>query len=133
MEAYSAGQRLFGESRVQEMCLKVPALPDDIKWHFIGHLQTNKVRQLLKLHPYMIESVDSRRLLDAIDGEAARLGTVQNVLLQVHVAQEETKFGFTPGELMEYFSGREFENLRSTHMRSDGHGFKYRGSFPRCC
>lgn len=116
MEAYSAGQRLFGESRVQEMCLKVPALPDDIKWHFIGHLQTNKVRQLLKLHPYMIESVDSRRLLDAIDGEAARLGTVQNVLLQVHVAQEETKFGFTPGELMEYFSGREFENLRSTHI-----------------
>ena len=115
-EAYEAGQRLFGESRVQELSAKVPALPDDIKWHFIGHLQTNKVRQLIRLRPAMIESVDSQRLLDAIDGEASREGVIQNVLLQVHVAREETKFGFTPEELIEYFSERRFESLKATHI-----------------
>lgn len=115
-EAYEAGQRLFGESRVQELSAKVPALPDDIKWHFIGHLQTNKVRQLIRLRPAMIESVDSQRLLDAIDSEASREGVTQNVLLQVHVAREETKFGFTPEELIEYFSERRFESLKATHV-----------------
>ena len=115
-EAYEAGQRLFGESRVQELSAKVPALPDDIKWHFIGHLQTNKVRQLIRLRPAMIESVDSQRLLDAIDGEASRERVTQNVLLQVHVAREETKFGFTPEELIEYFSERRFESLKATHI-----------------
>lgn len=115
-EAYEAGQRLFGESRVQELSAKVPALPDDIKWHFIGHLQTNKVRQLIRLRPAMIESVDSQRLLDAIDSEASREGVTQNVLLQVHVAREETKFGFTPEELIEYFSERRFESLKATHI-----------------
>lgn len=115
-EAYEAGQRLFGESRVQELSAKVPALPDDIKWHFIGHLQTNKVRPLIRLRPAMIESVDSQRLLDAIDGEASREGVTQNVLLQVHVAREETKFGFTPEELIEYFSERRFESLKATHI-----------------
>lgn len=115
-EAYEAGQRLFGESRVQELSAKVPLLPDDIKWHFIGHLQTNKVRQLIRLRPAMIESVDSQRLLDAIDGEASREGVTQNVLLQVHVAREETKFGFTPEELIEYFSERRFESLKATHI-----------------
>lgn len=115
-EAYEAGQRLFGESRVQELSAKVPALPDDIKWHFIGHLQTNKVRQLIRLRPAMIESVDSQRLLDAIDSEASREGVIQNVLLQVHVAREETKFGFTPEELIEYFSERRFESLKATHI-----------------
>ncbi len=115
-EAYEAGQRLFGESRVQELSAKVPALPDDIKWHFIGHLQTNKVRQLIRLRPAMIESVDSQRLLDAIDSEASHEGVTQNVLLQVHVAREETKFGFTPEELIEYFSERRFESLKATHV-----------------
>lgn len=115
-EAYEAGQRLFGESRVQELSAKVPALPDDIKWHFIGHLQTNKVRQLIRLRPAMIESVDSQRLLDAIDSEASREGVTQNVLLQVHVAREETKFGLTPEELIEYFSERRFESLKATHI-----------------
>ncbi len=115
-EAYEAGQRLFGESRVQELSAKVPALPGDIKWHFIGHLQTNKVRQLIRLRPAMIESVDSQRLLDAIDSEASREGVTQNVLLQVHVAREETKFGFTPEELIEYFSERRFESLKATHV-----------------
>lgn len=98
-EAYQAGERHFGESRVQELKQKVTQLPNDIQWHFIGHLQTNKVRDILKLKPYIIESVDSERLLHAINTEAEKLGVVQNILLEVHVAQEETKSGFTPNEL----------------------------------
>lgn len=91
--AYEAGERHFGESRVQELQRKVPVLPADIHWHFIGHLQTNKVRDLLKLRPYLIQSVDSERLLKAINDEAAKQGFVQDVLLEVHVAKEETKTG----------------------------------------
>lgn len=98
-EAYEAGERHFGESRVQELQQKVPALPADIRWHFIGHLQTNKVRDLLKLRPYLIQSVDSKRLLQAINDEAAKQGFVQDVLLEVHVAQEESKTGFSPEEI----------------------------------
>lgn len=115
-EAYAAGQRLFGESRVQELAAKVPALPADISWHFIGHLQTNKVRQLIGLRPALIESVDSSRLLDAIDAESARAGIVSRVLMQVHVAQEETKFGLTPDEMLGFFASRAFEKLRATHI-----------------
>lgn len=98
-EAYQAGERHFGESRVQELKQKATQLPNDIQWHFIGHLQTNKVRDLLRLKPYIIESVDSERLLHAINTEAEKLGIIQNILLEVHVAQEETKSGFTPNEL----------------------------------
>ena len=98
-EAYEAGERHFGESRVQELQRKVPQLPSDIHWHFIGHLQTNKVRDLLKLRPYLIQSVDSERLLRAINDEAAKQGFVQDVLLELHVAKEETKTGFTPEEI----------------------------------
>lgn len=115
-EAYAAGQRLFGESRVQELAAKVPALPADISWHFIGHLQTNKVRQLISLRPALIESVDSTRLLDAIDAESARAGIVSRVLMQVHVAREETKFGFAPDEMLGFFASRAYEKLRSTHI-----------------
>ena len=98
-EAYEAGERHFGESRVQELQRKQPLLPDDIHWHFIGHLQTNKVRDLIRLRPYLIQSVDSVRLLQTIQEEAAKQGIVQNVLLELHVAKEETKTGFTPDEL----------------------------------
>ena len=98
-EAYDAGERHFGESRVQELQRKQPQLPADIRWHFIGHLQTNKVRDLLQLRPYLIESVDSERLLQAINDEAAKQGIVQDVLLEVHVAKEETKTGFSPEEI----------------------------------
>lgn len=114
-EAYDAGQRIFGESRVQELLEKIPVLPADIKWHFIGHIQTNKVRQLIG-KTALIESVDSVRLLDLIDKESERAGVVTNVLMQLHVAREETKFGFFPEELMEYFLNREFENLKATHI-----------------
>lgn len=94
-EAYDAGERHFGESRVQELKQKIPLLPDDIHWHFIGHLQTNKVRDLLKLRPYLIHSVDSERLLEAINAEAIKQGIVQNILLELHVAKEETKTGLS--------------------------------------
>ncbi|MDE7369162.1 MAG: YggS family pyridoxal phosphate-dependent enzyme, partial [Muribaculaceae bacterium] len=89
--------------------------PDDIVWHFIGHLQTNKVRKLVG-NVSMIESVDSERLLDLIDAESARKGVVTDVLLQLHVAKEETKFGFSPDELLDYFRARKFENLKATHL-----------------
>ena len=115
MAAYEAGQRCFGESRVQELLRKEPELPGDIKWHFIGHLQTNKVRQLVG-HCDVIESVDSERLLDLIDRESERAGVVSRVLMQVHVAREETKFGFYPEELLEYFRERRFESLKARHI-----------------
>lgn len=114
-EAYDAGQRRFGESRVQELLGKIPALPDDIVWHFIGHLQTNKVRQLVG-KVQMIESVDSDRLLRLIDSESERAAVVSRVLLQVHVAREETKFGFSPGELLQWFADKGYERLKATHI-----------------
>lgn len=115
MECYEAGQRIFGESRVQELNEKVRELPSDIRWHFIGHLQTNKVRQIIG-KTALIESVDSERLLRLIDSESAKAGIVTNVLMQVHVAQEETKFGFYPEELLEFFRNRGFESLKATHI-----------------
>ena len=115
MEAYGAGQRCFGESRVQELLEKIPQCPSDIRWHFIGHLQTNKVRSLIG-KTALIESVDSERLLDLIDKESARAGVVTNVLMQLHVAMEETKFGFYPEELLAFFRDRKFERLTATHI-----------------
>lgn len=100
-EVYAAGCRDFGESRVQELTLKQAALPKDIRWHFIGHLQTNKVRDLLRLRPYLIQSVDSEHLLQAINAEAQKQGIVQDVLLELHVAAEQTKSGFSIEEFHE--------------------------------
>lgn len=114
-DAYDAGQRIFGESRVQELLEKIPQLPSDIRWHFIGHLQTNKVKHLVG-RTSMIESVDSERLLDLIDSESRKAGVVTNVLMQLHVAREETKFGFYPEELLEYFRLRKFETLTNVHI-----------------
>lgn len=115
MAAYNAGQRRFGESRVQELIAKIPQLPADVEWHFIGHLQTNKVRQIIG-KVTLIESVDTERLLDLIDKESARAGVVSRVLLQLHVAQEETKFGFSVQEVKDYFAARKFESLQATHI-----------------
>lgn len=97
-EAYDAGQRIFGENKALEMRDKHQVLPDDIKWHFIGHLQTNKLKMVL---PYvsLVQSVDSERLLSAIDSWGAANGKVIDVLLEPHVAAEETKQGFTASEL----------------------------------
>ena len=102
-EAYDAGHRCFGESRVQELQQKYDQLPHDIEWHFIGHLQTNKVKYII---PYvaMIHSVDSPRILDEIERQAARVDRVVDCLLEVHVAQEETKFGFSPDECVKFLA-----------------------------
>lgn len=96
--AYSAGQRRFGESRADELAAKAAAMPADVEWHFIGHLQTNKVRKVVA-HAAMIESIDSERLLRAISAEAVSAGRSVRVLLQVHVAAEDTKTGFATGEI----------------------------------
>ena len=101
MEAYDCGERDFGESRVQELLPKYEALPKDIRWHFIGHLQTNKVKQIVPF-VHMIHSVDSVRLLDTINREAEKIGRRVKVLLEVHVAKEETKSGFTPEEINQF-------------------------------
>ena len=100
MEAYEARQRIFGENRAQELVQKAPQMPADVQWHFIGKLQTNKVRMIMP-HVAMIESIDSLKLLALVDKEAARIGRTVDVLLQLHVAQEETKSGFTVDELLE--------------------------------
>ena len=99
MQAYDAGERDFGESRVQELLLKQQTLPADIRWHFIGHLQTNKVRQIVPF-VHMIHSVDSVRLLEVINREAEKIGRRVKVLLEVHVAKEDTKSGFMPEEIL---------------------------------
>ena len=110
-QAYEAGQRVFGESRVQELLAKIPQMPDDVRWHFIGHLQTNKVKQIIG-RTAMIESVDSERLLRLINSESERAGVTTNVLMQLHVAAEETKFGFSPAELIELFRSRKYQEFR---------------------
>lgn len=94
MPAYEAGQRLFGENKAQELIAKQPLLPDDIQWHFIGHLQTNKVKYIAPFVS-MIESVDSLKLLDEINKQGERFGRIINCLLQFHIASEETKFGLS--------------------------------------
>ena len=96
--AYEAGERDFGESRVQELLIKQEALPKDIRWHFIGHLQTNKVKQIVPF-VHLIHSVDSEHLLRCIDREAEKIGRTVDVLLELHVAREESKTGFSPEEL----------------------------------
>lgn len=98
-EAYDAGQRAFGENRVQEMVAKQPLLPPDIEWHLIGHLQSNKVKYIAPF-VHLIHSVDSYRLLETIDREAAKNQRVIDCLLQVHIAREETKFGLDRNELL---------------------------------
>ena len=122
-EAYAAGQRVFGESRPQELSAKIVALREmaassgapemysDIEWHFIGHLQTNKLKLVL---PYvaMVESVDSLRLLSAIDSWGAANGKVTDVLLEYHIASEETKQGFGSEEILDIVSGQGFRNVR---------------------
>lgn len=110
MEAYEAGQRHFGENKVQEMTQKQEAMPKDIQWHMVGHLQRNKVRQVVPF-VYLIHSIDSVRLLQEVDKEAARVSRVVNCLLQVHIAREETKFGFDEAELMSLINSKELSKL----------------------
>ena len=99
LEAYNAGQRAFGENRPQELAAKAPALPADIEWHFIGHLQTNKIKQVLPWAS-LIESVDSEHLLTEIDRAARNAGRTVDILLEIHIAAETTKQGFLPDEAL---------------------------------
>lgn len=112
--AYEAGQRIFGESHEQEIERKVTELPKDIEWHFIGHLQTNKVKYIA---PYinMIEAVDSLKLMKEIDKQAAKCGRVIDILLELHIAEEESKYGFTLDacrEMLREGQWRELKNVR---------------------
>jgi hypothetical protein len=102
MEAYNAGQRCFGENRVPELLNKTDLLPKDIEWHFIGHLQSNKVKSLVPFVD-MIQSVDSFKLLQVINSEALKSGKIVDCLIQIHIATEETKSGFSIQELNEGF------------------------------
>lgn len=113
--AYQVGQRMFGESRVQELLEKIPRLPSDIQWHFIGHLQTNKVKSIIG-KTSLIESVDSERLISIIDEESRKREVTTRVLLQVHVAREETKFGFSPKELMAFFENGKYKKLTNIEI-----------------
>ena len=115
-EAYAAGQRIFGESRPQELKAKAEALPRDIEWHMIGHLQTNKVRMLM---PYvsLIHSVDSERLVREIEKEAARVDRVVDILLEVHVAREESKTGWSGEELESCLATDSWRELRHVRVR----------------
>lgn len=116
LAAYDAGQRVFGESRPQEMAAKYRELPKDIEWHMIGHLQTNKVKYLVPFVS-LIHSVDSLRLAETIDKEAAKAGRVIDVLLQLHVAQEETKFGWDAAELEHFLQNGELSALQHIRIR----------------
>ena len=115
-EAYDAGQRVFGENRPQEMKAKHEILPRDIEWRMIGHLQTNKVKYIA---PFvrMIQSVDSARLAETIQREAAKCGRIIDILLEIHVAQEETKSGWELGELKRYVDSAAFASMPNVRVR----------------
>jgi uncharacterized pyridoxal phosphate-containing UPF0001 family protein len=116
MEAYNAGQRVFAESRPQELAAKVPQMPADVRWHFIGHLQTNKLKLVL---PYvsLVQSVDSLHLLQAISTWAVTNSRVIDVLLELHLGEEETKQGFSEDEIMAIISGAGISSQTHGHPR----------------
>lgn len=116
-EAYDAGQRIFGESRPQEMEAKYKQLPDDIEWHMIGHLQTNKVKMIAPFVA-MISSVDSERLIEEIEKQAARNNRTIDILLEAHVADESSKSGWSPDELTAYIGSGALS--RMPHIRVRG-------------
>lgn len=115
MEVYETGERDFGESRVQELTDKKPQLPDDIRWHFIGHLQTNKIKYIV---PFvnMIHGVDSLKVLVEINKQALRAEKVTACLLQIHIAEEDSKFGFSPADVTELLSGDTFSSLKNIQI-----------------
>ena len=113
--AYNEGQRIFGESHEQELSAKVRELPQDIEWHFIGHLQTNKVKYIA---PYisMIEAVDTLKLLKEINKQALKNNRIINVLLELHIAEEESKYGFTFDDCRKLLEGDEWKQLKNVHI-----------------
>ena len=116
-EAYDAGQRIFGESKVQELTAKQEALPKDIEWHFIGHLQTNKVKYIVPFVS-LIHSVDTIKLLEEINKQAEKQHRTINCLLEIHIAQEETKYGFSIEEVRTLFKENAFAKF--DHLQIKG-------------
>jgi PLP dependent protein len=114
-EAYTSGERIFGESKVQELCGKYETLPKDISWHFIGHLQSNKIKFIIPFVS-LIHGVDSYKLLNEINKQAEKQGKIVNCLLQVHIAKEETKFGFSAVELLEMLTSPEWKTLKNIQI-----------------
>ena len=132
MEAYEAGQRVFGENRPQELAQKVPQMPADVEWHFIGHLQTNKLKLVL---PYvsLVQSVDSFHLLEAIDKWGSDNGKTIDVLLELHLGAEETKHGFSEEEILMLLNSGSTpsENLRSLRDLRPSHEWAPPSNVPR--
>ena len=132
MEAYDAGQRVFGENRPQELAQKVPQMPADVEWHFIGHLQTNKLKLVL---PYvsLVQSVDSFHLLEAIDKWGSDNGKTIDVLLELHLGAEETKHGFSEEEILMLLNSGSTpsENLRSLRDLRPSHEWAPPSNVPR--
>ena len=121
-EAYDAGQRMFGENHIQEMAAKAAVLPKDVEWHFTGHVQTNKIKYMASFVS-LIHAVDSYRLLREINKHAAKHNRIIDCLLQIHIAQEETKFGFTIDECREMLATepwKELQNVRITGLMAMG-------------
>ena len=116
MQAYEAGQRDFGESKAQDLVKKHEALPDDIKWHFIGHLQSNKIKYIAPFI-YLIHSIDSYKLLQEVNRHGEKHNRKIACLLQIHIAQEDTKFGFTPDECMEMLENEDWRALENVEIR----------------
>ena len=115
MEAYNAGQRIFGENKIQEMTEKWEQMPKDIQWHMIGHIQTNKVKFMA---PYvsLIHGVDSLKLLEEINKQALKNNRIIDCLLQIHIAEEETKFGLNNDELADLLVSESFKNLKNINI-----------------
>jgi len=115
-EAYACGQRVFGENRAQELAAKAEALPKDIEWHMIGHLQTNKIKYIASFVS-LIHSVDSLKLLEEIDRQGRKAGRKISCLLQVHIAEEEAKFGFSGTEISELVSSAPWSEWRHIQIK----------------
>ncbi|MBW8334122.1 MAG: YggS family pyridoxal phosphate-dependent enzyme [Prolixibacteraceae bacterium] len=115
LEAYDCGQRSFGENKVQEMVWKYEELPKDIEWHFIGHLQTNKIKYIAPF-VHLIHGVDSFKLLKSIDAEAKKVGRIIPCLLQFHIAEEETKFGLSMPEATDMLNSNEYKVLENVKI-----------------
>lgn len=114
--AYDAGHREFGESKAQDLVIKHQELPKDIRWHFIGHLQSNKIKYIAPFI-HLIHSIDTFRLLQEVDKQGAKTGRRIPCLLQIHIAQEESKFGFTPQECMEMLEEGQWRSLQNVEIR----------------
>ena len=116
LEAYACGQRVYGENKVQELCAKQEELPGDIEWHMIGHLQSNKVKYIAPFVA-LIHGVDSLKLLKVIDKEGRKNKRIIPCLLQVHIAEERSKFGFSPEELREMLAAGAWQELEFVEVR----------------